>query len=131
MILKIKDAVFLYDTIASISNKEDISEVPVDVKFILVRNIRALQQIWEDFYATRQKLVIDNSDPNPTPTEETEGDRKVTKKQLDFINNEIEKLENVEMEVAVLPLTLDQLDTLHLNIVEINGLYPIITSTEG
>lgn len=130
MILKVKDAVFLYDTIASIANKDDINEVPVDVKFILVRNIRALQQIWEDFYATRQKLVIDNSEPNPEATKDTE-DRKVTRLQLDFINSEIEKLENVEMEVTVLPLTLDQLDSLHLDITEMNGLYPIITSAEG
>lgn len=123
MKMKVRDIVFLYQTLNKIASKDTIAEAPVDIKFLLVRNARVIQDIAVDFDETRKRLAIENS----TAIEGNEdGERRATKEQLDYINAEIAKLENVEVEVAVSPVTLEQLECLKLDLPELSGLYPII-----
>lgn len=123
MKMKVRDIVFLYQILNKIASKDTIAEAPVDIKFLLVRNARVIQDIAVDFDETRKRLAIENS----TAIEGNEdGERRATKEQLDYINAEIAKLENVEVEVAVSPVTLEQLECLKLDLPELSGLYPII-----
>lgn len=127
MKLTTRDVVYLYDTIGQISEREGIENAPADIKFLLVRNARSLQPIWAEFREARFTLLMDNSEPAEDNSEE----RKATPEQLRFINDEIVKLEKVEVEVAVAPIPLAKLESLNLGIQELNGLYPIIADGEA
>lgn len=122
-----RDIVYLYDTIGKISEREGIENAPTDVKFLLVRNARALQPIWVDFMEARRNLLISNS----SPVSENSEDRQATPEQLRHINSEIAKLEQVEVEVAIAPISIARLESLNLDIQEMNGLYPIIVNEEA
>lgn len=122
-----KDIIRLYDTMNKISEREDSKNAPIDIKFLLVRNMRSLQPVWTDFIEARRELLITNS----VPIEENSEDRRATSEQLEYINNEIAKLEKVEVEVAIAPISLAKLESLNLSVQEIDGLYPIITNGEA
>ena len=126
MKLTTRDIVFLYDTVAKIANKQDIERAPIDVKFLLVRNIRAMQPIYQEFIDARKKLLLENS----TEIEGT-ADRRATAEQAVYINNEIEKLEAVEVEIPISSISLSKLEALNLDVVELSGLYPIIANEEA
>lgn len=127
MKLSTRDVVYLYDTIGQISEKKDIENAPADIKFLLVRNARALQDTWADFMEARHNLLMANSEPAGENSEE----RKATPEQLEYINSEITKLEKIEVEVMIAPIPLAKLEPLNLGIQEINGLYPIIANEEA
>ena len=126
MKLTTRDVVTLYDIIGKIAERQDLNTAPVDVKFLLVRNARAVQDIWAEFMQARQTLLMENS----RPVENSEN-RQATQEQLDYINKEIAKLEKVEVEVAITPISLSKLEALNLDIIEMNGLYPIIANEEA
>lgn len=121
-----RDVIKMYAIIAEIANREDLNTAPVKIKFLLVRNARALEPIWTDFMETRRELLINNS----SLVEDSE-ERSATQEQVDFINSEIEKLEKIEVEVPICPIPLSDLDTLNLSIPEMDGLYPIIANEEA
>lgn len=127
MKLTTRDIVYLYDTIGQISEQDGIENAPADIKFLLVRNARSLQPVWAEFNEARRTLLLDNSEP----TEDDSESRKATPEQLRFINEEIVKLEKVEVEVAIAPIPLAKLEPLNLGIQELNGLYPIIADGEA
>lgn len=122
MLLKTREIVFLYQTLNAIASSENITEAPIDVKFILVRNARAIQPIAVEFDEARTKLLMENS----SPSEEEDNSRLASQEQLKFINDEIGKLEEVEVEVNVTPISLAKLEPLKLDMIQISGLYPII-----
>lgn len=123
MKLATKDVVFLYQTLNRIAESETIREAPIDIKFLLVRNARAIQDIAIEFDEARQKLAMENS----IAIEDSEnGERQASAEQLKFINEEIAKLEKVEVEVPISPVSLKQLAFLKLDLPELSGLYPII-----
>ena len=122
MLLKTRDVVFLYKTLNEIAESDNIREAPIDVKFVLVCNVRAIQSVAVQFDESRSKLLIDNSSPD----EEHENSRKASAEQLKFINEEISKLEDIEVEVNVTPISLAKLEPLKLDMIQISGLYPII-----
>lgn len=126
MKLTTRDIVRLYNTINKIAEKQDLNKAPVDVKFLLVRNARAIEQICMEFEEARRVLLVENS----SPAEDNSGNRQATAEQVKYINGEIAKLEQIEVEVAVNPISLYQLDSLNLDIKEINGLYPIVANEE-
>lgn len=122
MLLKTREIVFLYQTLNAIASSENIAEAPIDVKFILVCNARAIQPIAVEFDEARTKLLMENS----SPSEEEDNSRLASQEQLKFINDEIGKLEEVEVEVNVTPISLNKLEPLKLDMIQISGLYPII-----
>lgn len=130
MTLKVNEIVFLYQTISNLAQDSRLNDAPIDVKFSLVRNAREIAAIAEDFDATRHEIMMNNSTSVETKVE-GESNRTCTKEQLDYINEEIEKMGNVEVEVALIPIKLAQLEPLHLTMIEINGLYPIIKNEEA
>lgn len=126
MKFSIKDAIYLYTTINKIAENQDTANAPLDIKFLLVRNARALQPTLEDFENTRRDLIMKNSSQKGDNPDE----RQTTSEQSRFINSEIKRLEKIEVEVAIAPIPLSSLEPLKLNIEELNGLYPIITTNE-
>ncbi len=127
MKLLTRDVIFLYNTIQDIADKEDISNAPIDVKFLLVRNARALQPIYVEFMDARKEVTLANS----KPAEDDPENRIATPEQLEYINNEIMKLEEAEVEINLSPIPLAKLEPLNLGIIEMNGLYPIVANEEA
>lgn len=125
MKISVRDALYMYDSINNIAKNENICNASVKIKFLLSRNVRVLQPIWEEFQASRQQLLIEHSSPA-----DEEGTRSVTQEQADFINSEIDKLQNMEVELPLTPISLPALEELNLGLVEMNGLYPIIKQEE-
>lgn len=123
MLMKTGEIVFLYITLNEIASSDKIEEAPIDVKFLLVRNARAIQPIADEFNNTRAKLLMENSSPDE---ENDNNNRVASAEQLKFINEEISKLEEVEVEVAVTPISLSKLEPLKLGMIQLSGLYPII-----
>lgn len=121
------DIIYLYNIIEQISKKDEVEKAPIDIKFLLVRNFRILKPIWEDFMETRRELLITNS----SSSEDNPEKREATPEQLEYINKEIAKLEKVEIDVQIVPIPLEKLEPLNLNITEIDGLYPIILNEEA
>ena len=122
-----RDIISLYDTMNKISEREDAKNAPVDVKFLLVRNMRALKPVWTDFMEARTELLIANS----VPIEENSEKRQATFEQVNYINSEIAELEKLEIEVAIAPIPLEKLESLNLSIQEMDILYPIIANEEA
>lgn len=123
MKIKTRDVVFLYETINAIAETETIKQAPIDIKFLLVRNARIAQPVFSEFMEVRQNLMLENS----SPVEDSD-QRSATKEQAKFINDEIAKIEQVELELPLSPISLNQLDSLKLDLAQLSALYPIIAN---
>lgn len=127
MKMKMQDLVFLYETLNKIADMPILEDAPIETKFKLVRNVREIQSYYTDFIKSRQELLIKNS----SVSEEDSEKRIATVDQLKYINDEVDKLCNVEVDVAVIPVTLKELEALKLDMVGLSGLYPIISDGEA
>lgn len=123
MKIKTRDVVFLYETINAIAETETIKQTPIDIKFLLVRNARIAQPVFDEFMEARQNLMLENSS-----SVENSDQRSATKEQVEFINSEIAKIEEVELELPLSPISLNQLDSLKLDLAQLSALYPIIAN---
>lgn len=121
MKMKLNELVFLYETLNKIAELPSLLEAPIEIKFTLVRNARAIQPFHYDFMQQRQDLMLANS----SPANEA-GDRTATAEQLKYINDEIDKLGQLEVEVPIITVKLKDLESLKLDMSMLSGLYPII-----
>lgn len=122
MKMKLNDVVFLYETLNKIADMPSLVDAPIEVKFMLVRNARITQPFHIDFMQQRRDLLLANS----SPKEEGSDDRMATPEQLKYINDEIEKLSQLEVEVPVVTIKLKDLESLKLDMSMLSGLYPLI-----
>lgn len=125
MKMKLRDAVFLYETLSRLAEMEAMTNAPIEIKFTLVRNARAVQPFYSEFMEQRRELLIANSSPKDKENEES-GERTATSTQIKFINAELDKLGEVEIEIPIIPVILKDLESLNIDMAGLSGLYPII-----
>ena len=121
MFYKTQELVDIYNKLSQIGNKVTL---PAKSAYKMLRNIRLIKPIVEDYYTVQLNIAQSYGDlVNPEL-----GTYKIKPENMELAQKELRELGETENDICFLLIDIDDLDGLNLSIEEMDALYPMIKS---
>lgn len=120
MRLKNSDIIKIYETLINIYNQKDM-KFSAKTAFSLIRNINLLQPYYINIMEVREDLIRSNG------SELVDGTYQIPQDSIDFINQELQDLLDIECEIALNKINFEDFPQLQLTLNEWDSLEKILT----
>lgn len=120
MKLKNSDIVKIYETLINIYNQKDM-KFSAKIAFSLIRNINLLQPYYTNIMEVREDLIRSNG------LEQGDGTYQIPRDSIDFINQELQDLLDIECEIELNKINFEDFPQLQLTLNEWESLEKILS----
>ena len=120
MKLKNSDIVKIYETLINIYNQKDM-KFSAKIAFSLIRNINLLQPYYTNIMEVREDLIRNNG------LELVDGTYQIPQDSIDFINQELQDLLDIECEIELNKINFEDFPQLQLTLNEWESLEKILS----
>lgn len=120
MKLKNSDIVKIYETLINIYNQKDM-KFSAKIAFSLIRNINLLQPYYTNIMEVREDLIRNNG------LELADGTYQIPQDSIDFINQELQDLLDIECEIELNKINFEDFPQLQLTLNEWESLEKILS----
>ena len=120
MKLKNSDIVKIYETLINIYNQKDM-KFSAKIAFSLIRNINLLQPYYTNIMEVREDLIRSNG------LELADGTYQIPQDSIDFINQELQDLLDIECEIELNKINFEDFPQLQLTLNEWESLEKILS----
>ena len=123
MKLKNSDIVKIYETLINIYNQKDM-KFSAKIAFSLIRNINLLQPYYTNIMEVREDLIRNNG------LELADGTYQIPQDSIDFINQELQDLLDIECEIELNKINFEDFPQLQLTLNEWESLEKILSKED-
>lgn len=110
-----------YDKLSKFINESNI-KLSARIAYNIVRDLRIMEPIVNDFFIARQKII----DLYSTPVDDQPGTFKIVEGMENKLTSELEALDNINNDITFQMITMKDLDNIQLSLNDMDALYFIL-----